>query len=223
MLFSTRNPTFVRFGGSIASAMRRAAGPLALVGASVTCLTGCPNVQRELEDFEEREIETRPPPPEVQCGTAATEIEGQFVFALSTELGPTTPLMFLTEITTEADGLSFAFTPLSKDDRKTPVGDEVVVSGYPIDAATGTFEADLPLLKVPGAGNPITGTDIEADIALAGAACEDVLCGAVSGQVIKPIDYTLKSSTFYMQRIPEGEEPPAQPFIDCDKKQAAPL
>jgi hypothetical protein len=41
--------------------------------------------------------------------------------------------------------------------------------------------------------------------------------------VLKPIEYTLKSSTFYMQRIPEGEPLPAEPFINCDKKKAAPL
>jgi hypothetical protein len=150
-------------------------------------------------------------------------IEGQFIFALSTELGASTPLMFLTDITTGEDGLTFAVTPLSAEDRKTPVGDEVVLAGYPVDAATGTFVADLPLLKVPGAGNPITGTDIEADIALAGAACEDVLCGTVSGEVLQPIQYTLTSSTFYMQRIAEGDPLPEQPFINCDKEQAAPL
>ena len=186
MLFSNSAP---KSGRSMASVATRVGGLLALASA-VACLTGCPNIERDLEDFEQRQAANPPPVVKVECGTAASAIEGQFVFALATELGPTKPLMFLTDITTEDDGMSFTFQPLASADRKTPVGDPVTVSGYPIEA-DGTFLADLPLLKVPGAGNPITGTDIEADIALDGAACEDALCGKVTGKVVKPIDYTL--------------------------------
>lgn len=193
-----------------------------LAAAAVTCLAGCPNIERDLEDFEARQAANPPPKVEVACGEAATEVEGTFLFAMATELGPTKPLVFLTEVTTEADGLSFTFQPLAAADRKTPVGDPITVGGYAI-TEEGTFEADLPVLKVPGLGNPITGTDIEADVALEGAVCADALCGGFIGKVLKPITYDLTpgKNTFYMERVPDGEDPPAQPFLDCDAKKIA--
>ncbi|MEJ7729310.1 MAG: hypothetical protein WKG00_08845 [Polyangiaceae bacterium] len=224
MLFATSASKLVCFGRSIASATRRASGPLALAAAAVTCLAGCPNVQGELEDFEKREVETRPPPVPVECGTAATTVEGRFLFALSTELSPKNPVLFDTEITTDAGGLNFAVTALNEADRKTPVGDTIDVGPYPIDTATGTFVAALPKLTVDGTANPITtGSQIVATVTLAGAVCEEALCGDITGVVEEPIDYTLTKSTFYMQKLAEGEATPAQPFIDCDKNLADPL
>jgi hypothetical protein len=199
----------------------RAGGQRIALVLVAACAMGCPDPQAEFDDFASRELETRPPPIPAACGTAATEVEGKFIWALAAKLNPKKPILFLNDITTEGDGLHFSITPIDAKDRKTPIGEPMALSAYPIDGA-GNFKADFPEMTVPGAANPLTGSDIVATVSLAGAVCTDALCGDVTGTVTEPLMLDLAGSTFYMERV--DEDPlPEQPIRNCANEVADPL
>src|SRR6185503_10481557 len=114
------------------------------------------------------------------------KVEGDFLFALSSSLGKTKPLLFVAKLSTGDAGLTLNVQALAID-RKTLVGEPQDLGPFPI-AAGGKLVADLPELTIPGEANPITkcstpgmcdGSVIVADSALDGAVCEDFSCGTV--------------------------------------------
>jgi hypothetical protein len=140
--------------------------------------------------------------------------------ALSTELSPQQPVVFLQSVTANAAGLAISLQPLAAADRTTPVGAPIVAS-FPV-AADGSFILDIPGGIIPGEANPITGTQAVADLHLEGTACPASFCGTVTGHLYQPIDYDLTSSTFRAERV-MGMPYPEPPPIDCAGSLADPL
>ena len=77
---------------------------------------------------------------------------------------------------------------------------------------------EIANLFVSAAADPLMDAAIEAStITLSGTACEDFICGGISGQVVKPVDLPLSAelSKFAMERVEEGEDYPEPPQINC--------
>lgn len=96
---------------------------------------------------------------------------------------------------------------------------------FPVDD-TGGFVAPMPGLQVTGAANPISGSDITADVTLTGSLClrsGGYYCGTAQGQATQPITLDLAGSTFTLIPVPDAQTLPAQPPIDCAGTLADPL
>ena len=193
---------------------------------------GCPDTQGEFDDFVERWQRANPGfdgggvPDGGDCAPLdPTTLDGQWVFALSAVIQRETPIVFLTQVTGQAapPGVTLEFQPLSAADRRTPVGQPTRVGPFPL-SPDGTLHAELPPLIVSGEANPITGGEIEAQVTLDARLCggSDFQCGTVSGSVTRPIPLDLMGSTFTLERV-QGGNLPAQPFLSCNRDQAAPL
>lgn len=199
-----------------------------LVGSTTV---GCADPQADYEAFNERVAKVDGlEQPAGDCATplpAPGEPDGDFLMALSAKLNPTKPIMFIAKVTTTAMGdgldLSMSIQPLSAADRETPVGDVVDVGPFHV-GADAKLVADLPPLSVTGEANPLTGSDIQADVALSGNLCSpgEFICGDVTGEAIASITVKLDGSTFTMQKI---TDPAAYPdiVINCAEDPAAPL
>ncbi|WP_106390975.1 hypothetical protein [Enhygromyxa salina] len=152
------------------------------------------------------------------------DVTGNFLFAVETNLGPDLPMQFATTVTftASADGLGgvadFSFQPLSLDQGEilTPrefVGDPLVFDDIPI-AADGSFEVDMGLVKVTGAANPITGSDIEATLLISGEVLDmDTMCGDVAGMVTVPLEAPLEPGSFFAasRLADDGSDPSTLP------------
>lgn len=186
----------------------------------------CVDAGGEYDSFNERAKKTSGPggtgcgDPTAACQPATpADLEGQWLFALSATINPVQPILFFADIVSQQSGsdLTWAWTitPLSAAD-KTPLS-----ALPPLEATTvpadGAWSADLPPLAVPGAANPITGSDIEADTTLTGNVCgsRNFLCGDVGGMVTKPIQLGLEGSTWTLARLEEPNKVPDVIFINC--------
>lgn len=209
---------------SIRSFQRALRLPASLLGcaALVVGLAGCPDPDAAYEDFVTRAGKIPPPPPG-ECGQTVLSVDGEFFFALSSQLAKKKPITFLAQLTTDAGGVSMSLQPLDKADRATPVGPAIEVGPYPI--VDGRFTAAFPLLVVPGAANPISPADIKAQITLVGSVCADFVCGTVEGQVLEPVMIALDpvNSRFTMERVTTPGEYPVPPQINCTGDLADPL
>lgn len=199
--------------------------PLVLLG-----FAGCPDPGGEFDDFVERWQAANPDagggPTDAGPCTAPdpSALDGHYIFALSAQIQPQNPILFLTDVTGSAAGLLLVFQPLSAADRVTPVGASVTIGPLPL-GADGSFHAELPPLVVSAEANPITGGEIEAQVVFDARFCDEsgFYCGTVSGNVSRPIPLDLAGSTFAMERLANGTPPPTEPFIDCNRTRAAPL
>jgi hypothetical protein len=199
--------------------------PLALLG-----LAGCPDPAAEFDDFETR---WRAANPDAGGGVVdsgpcpapdPSALGGRYIFALSAVIERTKPILFLADVSGGPEGLTFALQPLSAADRRTPVGPPTTVGPFPL-SPDGAFHAELPPLVVTGEANPITGSQIAAQLVVLDARFCDIsgfYCGSVSGNLIEPIPLDLATSTFAMERI-TGGTPPAEPYLSCARDRAVPL
>jgi hypothetical protein len=155
------------------------------------------------------------PPPD----TSLPDMNGTFLFALTTSLGPDTPLQFVTTVdfTPTAGGggtADFTFQPLSLDVGATItprefVGDPLAYPDIAIDA-DGNYEIDMGLVMVTGAANPVTGSDIQASLVVTGSIVHaDAFCGELSGMLMSPLEYNLDGSEFAAMRLADDGSNPA--------------
>jgi hypothetical protein len=151
---------------------------------------------------------------------AGAATEGTYFMALSLELAPRQPIVFLQSITADGSGQEMSLQPLAATDRKTPVG-SAIVAAFQLGEG-GVFEVDLPDARIPPEANSITSTEVVADLHLEGTADPASFCGDATGQISKPIDVDLQSSTFRAERV-VGTAYPEPPMIDCSGKLADPL
>ena len=198
---------------------------IASIFAGVLAL-GCVDPAGDYEDFKERQKKTTPVQgsgcgdPTATCDPpVAAELSGQWLFALSAQLSPTKPILFFADIvaTDAAGGIEWTWTitPLSTADRSPLAAlPALPPSTVPAD---GAWVVDLPELNVPGAANPITGSDITADTALTGNVCgsRDFLCGDVTGNVSKPITLDLAGSTWALTRLTTPDTLPSTVYYSC--------
>jgi len=141
-----------------------------------------------------------PPEPE-------PSLSGVYLFALSTSIDPQHPLQWLANV--EHDPSTGAaridLQSLSLDQSATtfprePVGDITVLQAGLDD--DGTFGIETPEIFVPGAANPITGSDLTASLVIQGQAFgRELWCGEIFGQVTSPLNLDLLGSTFAFEPV----------------------
>ncbi len=155
------------------------------------------------------------PPPDVPSGWP---VEGRYLFGLGLVIAPETPLQFVGTVFADGELLDVTLTSLSLDFGSTtaprePVGEAFVFESIPI-AADGTFVLDFDEASIPGAANPITGSDVVADLRIVGWFNGRRICGNASGQVVVPANIDLAGSSF--GGIPlEGEALPPIEDASC--------
>jgi hypothetical protein len=197
--------------------------------------TGCVDPDGEYDDFKEREKKlagsgggtgdggTCTPP-------KAADLDGDYLFALASKLGPKLPIVFATKVTaTDNSGgtvtMSWKLTPLAYWDRTTPIPPEITFPDSTINA-DGTFAADpTDVIAVSGDANPLTHGDIEADVSLDGNFCSDATfyCGNVGGKVLKPIPLDLApGSSWTLEKMPSAGTNPDPIKVNCKGDPADP-
>jgi hypothetical protein len=146
-------------------------------------------------------------------------MDGVYLFALETSLGPDLPLQFVTtisnmSITGSGATADFSFQPLSLDQGETLtprmfIGDPLDYPGVVFDV-DGGFALDMGLVMVTGQANPITGSDIEADLQVIGDIVQDnALCGELTGMLQQPLMFDLAGSTFAAIALADDGSDPA--------------
>jgi hypothetical protein len=186
-------------------------------------VAGCPDPDASFDAFTAR-AKLVPPPPVGACGPTVTSVHGTFFFALSTQVARNRPFVFLTTVTTESGGLMMNLQPLSADDRATSVGTAIAVGPFPI-AADGSFVGRLPTLAIVADANPISASELEAEVTLRGTVCENFICGSVDGTMTKPsaLELTADKSSFTLERVEPAGEYPEPPEINCSGDLAVPV
>jgi hypothetical protein len=223
----------------------RSSGPLpCLLGvlALPLALGGCPSpdAQGKYDRFnEETEDDRERPEPKMDMGgppmlpdfgggtgddtDGTIPFDGVFLLAIDTSVNPGTPLQFLAQVTAELDmtfsgTMSVEFQPLSLDVGSTTEPREEVGDALTIDTEVTNAAFSLPFgeTMVTGLANPITGSDILADIALEGTIQGlDGFCGTASGEVLSPVMLPLEGSTFGGMRLTDRDERPLEFPVDC--------
>jgi hypothetical protein len=186
---------------------------------SVVLLAGCPNPSGEFNNFVGRQgaIDLAVEAPDMPGGMFS-DITGQFLLTIATSIDPSKPIQFLADnrVTLNGDGsgtLDFDVQALSAADR-TPVGAKISRTGVPI-SANGDLELDFGMTMVPGAANPITGSDILGDFTLVGVIrSSDRYCGQLRGMLLMPLMLDLTGSPWAAVRVPAGSPLPA-PETTC--------
>jgi hypothetical protein len=149
--------------------------------------------------------------------------DSEWLFAMATSLSPATPLQWHVVTDWEAGELvEIRFQSLSLDQGSTtiprePVGDAFVPTDMVVDD-TGQFGVAFADMFVPGAANPITGSDIRAeDVRFAGTMpTADSACGQATGTITAPIMIPLEGSTFAAVRITSLAELPLEFPAACE-------
>ena len=161
------------------------------------------------------------------CAQVPGAIDGRWFVTLSAKINAKKPLVFIGDVaTTAASGgttLSVTLQPLAAEDRETPVGSAIAATPAPVQPQ-GDFVLAIPNALVPGAANPISGSDIAGDFTLSGVLCDDraFVCGDLGGQITQPLMLDLTGSTFTFQRLENSEVYPV-PLLDCAGNEADPL
>lgn len=142
------------------------------------------------------------------------------LLAIDTVVSPGLPLQAVVSLAPGTGTVDLTLQFLSLDPGSTtsprqPVGDVYAYAGLPVDA-TGTFYWDTGIILVPGAANPITGSDlvvsIQANVVPVGT---PAYCGPVGGLVTSPIEVTLDGSTHAMTSIASVSTLPTDFAVAC--------
>lgn len=196
---------------------------------------GCVDPEGQYDEFQDRDKKTTLPQgtgcgvdPSAPCDPVTVgALDGQWLFALSATLAPTKPILFFADVTSADAGgqveWQWTLTPLDAKTREPVPGTPIEIDPSQIPA-DGQWSVTLPPLDVPGAANPITGSDITAEAGLTGDVCggRDFLCGDVSGNVSKPIVLDLAGSTWTLQRLTAPDTLPDTIYINCSCVEAEP-
>lgn len=148
------------------------------------------------------------------------ELDGEYLLVMSAVIDPQHPFQFRASVvqTGEQSGnrqLDVTLQPLALDVLsttmpRTPVG-AAIPTMLSVDV-DGGFAAELGEVRITGAANPITGSDIVATITLDGNIGDgDVWCGQMTGEVTQPLLLDLTGSTFAFVRL-QGDELPGDPL-----------
>ncbi len=196
------------------------------LGVVLHCAHPSEDYEKYLEIAKTRASE---PPPATCLGTPVTsdvDISGTFAaycrvnFATASQA-----LVMATTFTKSADKVEAKLTPL-KIGAKT-INDTV---GDPQVSATGTivageFSLDVGTVKVSGAANPISGSDIELSGAVFKAVInsKDEILAELEGQLIKPFTFDLSdpanSDICLFTRLSDGmtlpDPPPGETELSC--------
>ncbi len=201
------------------------AATLALLVVAVAALAGgCTDPKSRFQDFDDRVPQTPVPDggPDAMPLDMLPDVTGEFLLAFAINIQRSTPIQFRMEnvLTMNGDGtgtLDTVITPLTVGTR-VPVGDPLIANGVPV-AITGEFVIATNDVHIPGAANPITGSDIVADTIMTGTLkSPDRLCGILTGMVSEPLVLNLDpNSSFGAIRVTPGAtgaELP-EPEVEC--------
>jgi hypothetical protein len=142
------------------------------------------------------------------------------LLAINTVIAPGLPVQAVVNLTPGTGTVDLTLQFLSLDVGSTtsprqPVGDVYAYAGLPVDAS-GTFYWDTGIILVPGAANPITGSDlvvsIQANVVPVGT---PAYCGPVGGVVTSPIETLLDGSTHAMTAITDVGNLPTNFAVAC--------
>jgi len=208
-------------------------------GAVAASSAGCSDARGRFQQFEARsgtlagdagapadgtagaggEAPCRPPPPGVVGGPA--------LLALETATKPGTAILFFGQVETPAlDGATavrYDYRALDAGDRRTQVGDALVVGPYAI-GTDGSFDAPTAVSTLPGSANAILpGLPITSELTLHGRICgvADFYCGTVTGTVTAPIAGPT-SGHFGLALLQSIDDVPTRPRFGCDDDALAP-
>lgn len=219
-------PRGISSQGSVTASAARFLGGITLLAFSAGCPSPDAEGKYELFNDETEEARDRPEPKlDLPPVGVFPDVAGVYLVAIETSIAPGLPLQFVTTVTGEIDSVTgdgmvnLSFQPLSLDqgsmtDPREEVGDPIV-----IDAAVtgGSFTVPFGETGVTGAANPITGSDIEANLTLEGSVrSENAWCGFVEGDVTSPIQAPLDGSTFAALRLADASERPLTFPVKCD-------
>lgn len=202
-------------------------------GCLLAAATGCPSPDPEgkYERFNEETEDDRVqpkldvPPIDFGEGQLFPDITGTYLVAIETTIAPGLPLQFVADVQATVDEVTgdgtlvMEFQPLSLDVGSTTEPREEVGDPINIEAPVtgGFFDVAFGETMVTGMANPITGSDILADLSLAGALIdEDAWCGAVTGNVLSPLQAPLDGSTYAAIRLADRSERPEMFPVKCD-------
>lgn len=172
----------------------------------------CVDPDKQFDEFADRVVDAGPP--QGGCPAEYFAADGDFLLAIQTSL-PGDPLRLIVTATSTplASGggtVDLTFQPLIYEGCKAgmgglPAGDPLPpVTDVPV-AQDGTFEVMQADVTTPGDANPLTCTDILADIQFIGCTkSEDLICGDVDGMVKQPLMLPLTGSTFGAIKIETG-------------------
>jgi hypothetical protein len=206
---------------------------LAGLGALTLLSTGCPDSEARFNEFIDDTEELRDPTGDGDGDTGDGDgdgdtglenMDGKYLFALETSLGPDLPLQFVTTVSNmeiAMDGASatadFAFQPLSLEQGQTLtprefVGDVLEYPGVQFDA-DGNYTIDMGTVMVTGEANPVTGSDIVATLQVLGHIVHaDAFCGELAGDLSSPLEYDLTGSSFgAIKLMDDGMDPNTLP------------
>lgn len=163
--------------------------------------------------------ECQPPAPGVVSGPA--------LLALETSTSPGAAILFFGELETPELGgqtaVKFSYKALAVADRRTEVGDDLVVGPYPIEE-DGKFDAPTEESTLPGSANAILpGVPITSQLTLHGQICgvSEFYCGTVSGTVSAPVQGDT-TGNFGITLVSGLDDLPARPRYGCDPEALAP-
>lgn len=209
--------------------------PLALWAA----LGGCADAEGRFKRFEERAAQVAHEPGIGAAGAdaggasdacqppAPGVVGGPALLALETSARPGVAILFFGSLETPVldgtTGVRFEYRALDALDRRTLVGEELVVGPYPI-ADDGRFDAKTDESTLPGRANAILpGVPITSELTLHGTICgvSDFYCGIVSGTVSAPIAGPT-TGNFGLTLLDTLDDLPAQPRFGCADDALAP-
>jgi hypothetical protein len=204
-------------------------------------LTGvaCADARGRFQEFEERSGSLAGDAGATMDGAAGTDgagacrpplpgvVRGPAVLALETTTKPGTAILFFGQVETPAlDGataVKYDYRALDAADRRTQVGDTLVVGPYAI-GADGSFDAPTAESTLPGSANAILpGLPITSQLTLHGHICgvADFYCGTVTGTVSAPIAGPT-SGNFGLTLLESIDALPARPRFGCANDALAP-
>ncbi len=181
----------------------------------LTILGGCPDPQARFDDFARRvpdaahevHIDAMPLP-------SLPDVNGDFLMGMSVPISPDQWLRFHVHDTLVAntDGtgtITMSIQPLSAMDHVTLVGPALVPPAADVNIA-GEFDVEFTDVVIPGAANPITGSDVTVTLTLHGQIrTQDLVCGDVPvGNITMPVMLSAVGTTWSQVRIPAGGPDP---------------
>jgi hypothetical protein len=193
----------------------------------VLALSGCLDTEGRYQDFLDRTEAQRASEDSGVASSERVDFSGDYLLALSTVVAPDAPILFATRVQVAEDltQIDLELQPLTTDDAapaREPVGASIVANGVPY-AEDGTFEADLGTVQVAGAANPITGSDITANVRIVGVAQPTdgggvyFFCGDAFGMVTVPLSLDLAGSSF--GAVATTDPANAEPLLSCPAAQ----
>jgi hypothetical protein len=211
-------------------------GSLAALLLTASAVSGCADASGRFQEFENRRVALGG-----DAGAAAADgsggagclppspgvVHGPALLALETTALPGAAILFFGEVETpELDGatsVKYSYKALDARDRRTQVGEPLVVGPYPI-GDDGSFDAPTAESTLPGSANAIfQGLDITSQLTLHGTICgvSDFYCGAVTGTVSSPFQGPT-TGQFGLTLLPGIDDMPDQPRFGCAQDALAP-